>query len=105
MSARKRRLALTHNAQRDFRSLLANTERQWGISQRHTYRQRILEAFAELVEFPDMGPARPDLGQEVRTFRVGQHVVVYQPSDTEILILRISHVRRDLDAEFVQGES
>jgi toxin ParE1/3/4 len=72
--------------------------------QRRTYRQQVLEAFAELVRFPDLGPARPELGQYVRALRVGQHVVVYQASDSELLILRISHIRRDLDAEFIQGE-
>lgn len=104
MSVRKRRLALTRIAQEDFRSLLTFTERQWGKSQRRTYRQRILDSFAELLRFPALGSARPELGQHVRTFRVEQHIVVYQPSDTELLILRIPHVRRDLDAEFVQGE-
>ena len=99
MSARKPRLALSDNAERDLRNLLAFTEQQWGKAQRHTYRQRFIAAFAELLRFPDLGPARPELGQGIRAYRVGQHVVIYQSSETDLLVVRILHVRRDLDVE------
>lgn len=100
MSARKPRLALSDNADRDLRNILVFTEQKWGKAQRRTYRQRFIEAFAELLRFPDLGLARSELGPGVRTYRVGQHVVIYQSTETELLIVRILHVRRDLDAEF-----
>jgi len=99
MSVRKPRLALSDNADRDLRNILVFTEQQWGKAQRRTYRQRFIEAFAELLRFPELGPARPELGQGIRARRVGQHVVIYQATETELLIVRILHVRRDLDAE------
>jgi toxin ParE1/3/4 len=105
MSARKPRLALTQNAQRDFRNLLAYTERQWGKAQKRIYRQRFIETFAALPKFPEMGSVRPDLGPGTRVYRVGQHMVIYEPSEVEVLILRILHVRRAIDAEFDQSEA
>jgi toxin ParE1/3/4 len=99
MSARKPHLALSQAAQRDFRNLLAYTEQEWGSEQRRMYRQRFTEAFAELLRFPELGSARPELGQGARAYRVGQHMVIYQASDMEVLIVRILHVRRDFDAE------
>lgn len=100
MSARRPRLVLTPNAQRDLRNVLVYTEQQWGKAQRRVYRQRFVVAFAELVRFPDLGQPRPEYGPEIRGLRVGQHVVIYQPHDTELRMVRVLHARRDLDAEF-----
>jgi len=42
---------------------------------------------------------RSDIGEGIRSFLTGQHIVIYQPSESDILILRILHVRRDLTPE------
>ena len=99
MSARRPRLVLTPRAQRDLRNVLVYTHQQWGQAQRRVYRQRLFDAFAELLTFPELGPARPEYGQGIRSHRVGQHVVIYQPHETELRIVRVLHARRDLDAE------
>jgi plasmid stabilization system protein ParE len=57
------------------------------------------EAFAELRRFPGLGASRSEIGPGFRSHRVGQHMVIYQPSDTEVLIVRVLHVRRDFNAE------
>lgn len=100
MSARRPRIALASDAQRDFRNILVYTEQHWGRSQRSVYRQRLRQAFLDLQAYPDLGSARIDIGDGIRALRVGQHVIIYQPTDTEILIVRILHIRRDVQAEF-----
>jgi toxin ParE1/3/4 len=79
--------------------VLVYTHQQWGQAQRRVYRQRLFDAFAELERFPDLGLARPEYGQGIRSHRVGQHIVIYQPHETELRIVRILHARRDIDAE------
>jgi plasmid stabilization system protein ParE len=64
------------------------------------YRKQLDAAFAQLARFPDMGFLRPEFGPGIRGYRVGQHVAIYQPSDTEVLLVRIFHARRDFNAEF-----
>lgn len=100
MSAHKPRYSLTPGAQRDLRDILIFTDRQWGTAQRRVYRKQLDAAFVQLARYPDLGILRPEFGPGIRGYRVRQHVVIYQPSTTEVLIVRILHVRRDSDAEF-----
>src|SRR5687768_8691284 len=100
MSARRRRFVLTPEARSDLSDILLYTEQQWGLAQLRSYNAQLKAAFAQVARFPGLGNLRPDFGSGIRGHRVGHHVVIYQPSDTEVLILRILHVRRDFDAEF-----
>jgi toxin ParE1/3/4 len=100
MSAHKRRIVLSPEARSDLRDILLYTEQQWGLAQQRSYNAQLHTALAQLAQYPDLGILRPELGPRIRGLRVGQHVVAYQPSETEILILRIRHVRRDVNAEF-----
>jgi plasmid stabilization system protein ParE len=56
------------------------------------------QSFAQFAQYPDLGTLRPEFGQRMRGLRVGQYVV-YQPSETDIFIVRILHVRRDWSGE------
>jgi toxin ParE1/3/4 len=100
MSARNLKLVLTPAAQSDLADVLSYTERQWGVSRRMAYDRQFDDAFAQLAQFPELGRSRPEYGLGVRSHRVGQHVVIYEPTEAELLILRLLHMRRDLDAEF-----
>jgi plasmid stabilization system protein ParE len=48
-----------------------------------------------------MGRARDeDFGPEYRSFAVGEYVIVYCVEESDVLILRVVHGKRDLDAQF-----
>ena len=79
--------------------MLLYTEREWGQQQQRVYKRQFDEAFTELRQFPGLGMPRPELGQDIRSRHAGQHVVIYEPSDTELRIVRVLHARRDLGAE------
>jgi toxin ParE1/3/4 len=99
MSARRRSFFLTPEARTDLSDISLYTEQQWGKAQQRSYNSQLKTALAQLARFPNLGLLRPDLGSGVRAYRVGQHVNIYQPSATDVLILRLIHVRRDLDTE------
>lgn len=99
MSARNLKLVLTPATQNDLANLLTYTERHWGPSQRKAYDQRIDHTFTHLAQFPELGRIRPDYGPEVRSHHVGQHVIIYEPTNSELRVLRLLHVRRDIDAD------
>jgi toxin ParE1/3/4 len=103
MSVRRRRPVLGVEARGDLADLLLFTEQRWGKTQRREYQRLLLEAFAELARFPNLGQSRPDYGPDFQSFRVRQHVIVYEVTDTEIRIARILHVRRDADSIFEAG--
>ena len=99
MSARRLRLVLAPEARIDLRDVLLHTQQQWGRQQRTTYRQTFYRAFDELRRFPGLGRTRPEYGGDIRSVPVGQHVVIYRATDTELRVVRILHAHRDIDAE------
>jgi plasmid stabilization system protein ParE len=56
-----------------------------------------------LAGFPHVGRARDDdFGPGSRSVAVGEYVIVYCVENVEVLILRVVHGRRDLEALFDQ---
>lgn len=99
MSSRKLRLVLSPEAAVNLRDALMFTEQRWGTAQRRTYNRLFSETFLKLRAFPELGRPRSEYGGAVRSYRVGQHVVFYGATETELVIVRIMHVRRDVDGE------
>jgi toxin ParE1/3/4 len=63
--------------------------------------ESITERFDLLAANPYLGRARDDdLGPGRRSFPVGRHIVVYRVSGPDVLILRVAHSRRDIEALF-----
>jgi len=61
----------------------------------------ITERFFLLAVHPYLGrPRDDDLGIGLRSFPVGEYVIVYLVEDKDVLILRVVHGRRDLDELF-----
>ncbi len=56
-----------------------------------------------LAGFPHAGRSRDgDFGSGCRSVAVGEYVIVYCVENVDVLILRVVHGRRDLDALFDQ---
>lgn len=51
-----------------------------------------------LAEMPNMGRARPEFGEAVRSFPFGNFVIYYRPVEGNIEVLRVLRAARDLDA-------
>jgi toxin ParE1/3/4 len=61
----------------------------------------ITSRFYLLSNFPYVGRARDeDFGAGMRSACVGEYVIVYCADGQEVLILRVVHGRRDLEALF-----
>ena len=95
MSARKRRLVLTPPADADLRDILAYTLREWGRAQRNAYRAIMMQRLKRLTDHPLLGPAREDVFPGCRSLTIEQHIAYYRPTETQIVVARILHVRRD----------
>ena len=95
MSARGPTVTLKPAARRDFRSILAYTSAQWGVTQRDIYRAAIDRAFETLGANPEIGKARDELSPGLRSYQVEQHVIYYRVSSSGVRIVRILHGRMD----------
>jgi toxin ParE1/3/4 len=63
----------------------------------------ITDRFFLLAHHPYLGRRRDgDFGSGLRSFRVGEYVIVYCIEDEDVLILRVAHGRRDIEALFGQ---
>lgn len=60
----------------------------------------ITERFYLLSENPYMGRPRNDLRPGLRSFPVGQYVIVYRVENDDVLILHVFHGRQDIQAFF-----
>lgn len=94
-----RKLRLTSEARDDLRDVLQYTLETWGRKQRATYKARILRTLRELARFPGLGRERNELGVDMRSFPVGQHLIVYRVDDKELIVTRIMHSRMDVEDE------
>jgi len=62
--------------------------------------RRIHAKFHLLSETPDIGRLRPEIGEDIRSFPVGNYVVFYKTVREGVYISRVLHGKRDILSEF-----
>jgi toxin ParE1/3/4 len=60
--------------------------------------RRILDVIRRLPDAPLLWEARPQWGPGVRRARIGAYLVIYAVEPSRLVILRIAHGARDIDA-------
>ena len=58
----------------------------------------LTQRFFLLASHPYAGRLRDDLRTGLRSFPVGQYVVIYRIQDQDVLILHVVHGHRDIDS-------
>ncbi len=53
-----------------------------------------------LAHRPFAGRARPERRADLRSFPVGNYIVIYRPDDQALTIVRVLESHRDIEAEF-----
>ena len=97
----KRRYNLTPQARHDLLSIWEFIARD-NIRAADRIAERMEAAFRLLARFPKTGHQRADVqtSEPVLFWPVGSYVVAYRPEPQPLIILRILHGARDLDALF-----
>jgi toxin ParE1/3/4 len=88
-----RKVRLSVDAEDDLTDILEYTIETWGQERAETYRSRLFQGFRDLADYPALGRTRNEFGLGTRDHIVGQHVIIYRFTDTELIVLRIVHVR------------
>jgi toxin ParE1/3/4 len=60
----------------------------------------LISKFALLATQPKMGRMRPELAPRLRSFPVGQHIILYRPLPDGVEIARVLHSHMDLERIF-----
>src|ERR1043166_4071985 len=59
--------------------------------------QKLVAQYKSLAEFPGMGQSREELRPDLRSFSVGNYLILYHPIPEGIAVFRIIHGARDLE--------
>ena len=65
--------------------------------------QKIKSDFSPFCEFPQLGPARDQFATGLRVGFSGSYAIYYQPTETELVIVRVLHGARDAVAISSRG--
>ena len=86
---------LTQDADADLSAILWQGLETFGVHQTERYLTSLEELFAQLSLFPQSGRLRSDIRPPVRILPYRAHVIVYEQTKTEVVILRIRSARED----------
>jgi toxin ParE1/3/4 len=91
------KISFTNEAEDDIRQILQFTGETWGQTKQDEYLESFETAFALLSEYPGIGTPYPAVFKECRLRKVGRHYVVYRDLGNQIPIIRVVHVRADIE--------
>lgn len=82
-------------AKADLKAITTYTTHQFGKAQSVRYLDGLKAKLALIDEFPRIGTARPELGEQLYSTVYQSHTIFYQRQQDLILIVRILHSRMD----------
>ncbi len=91
----------TPNADSDLDDIWCYVARESGSADRaDRFIESITDRFFLLSRNPYIGRSRDDLRPGLRSFPVGQYVIIYRIQDENVLILHVFHGSRDIESLF-----
>src|SRR4051812_10036698 len=91
------KISFTNEAVDDIRQILQFTGETRGQTKQDEYLESFETAFELLSEYPQIGTPYPAVFKECRLRKVGRHYVVYRNLGNRIRIIRVVHVRADIE--------
>ncbi|MEO7410138.1 MAG: type II toxin-antitoxin system RelE/ParE family toxin [Sphingomicrobium sp.] len=82
-------------AQQDINEIWDYSADRWGVEQARLYTQAIRDVVVRLTQTPDLGAAQIDRLSKYRKVRAGSHHRYYRYDETDLIIVRVLHVRMD----------
>ena len=96
--ARVLRTQLARKDLKDIGEFIARESSSYDVAFR--FLDRITDRCELYATRPEIGEPRPELGENVRRFTVGNYVVIYRTITGGIQLLRVVHGHRDVEAFF-----
>lgn len=91
---------LSLDADEDLQDIYTYSNDVWGARQARRYLDGLFEVFAHLGRQPGMGRSRRELGEALRSFPHGSHVVFFMQWQGEVAIVRVLHGSMDFESVF-----
>lgn len=92
---------LTHSAESDLIEIARYTRREWGERQRDKYIRELFDLFAAIAADPHLSHNRDRIRPDLKSRRhTKTHTVYFRVEGDTVQILRVLHVRQDVNAAF-----
>ena len=89
---------ISPEAEIDLLDIFDFTVEEWGDAQAEKYLYELYTVFDRLVVRPMIGRARPEHGEDLRSFPSGAHVIFYFIWNDQVSIVRVLHASRDVES-------
>ncbi len=93
--SRKRRIFRTRRARQDLIDIWRHIAEENAVAA-DVMLDRIDERSSELLDHPELGPARDDIRPGLRHLVAGEYLILYRIIEDGVEIVRVLHGRRDL---------
>ena len=87
---------LSFEADRDFQGISDYTKRNFGIRQYRSYGAGLMNCAKGLAEQPLLGRSIESHGSDLRRYEYKSHVLIFRPTASGILLVRILHQGMDI---------
>lgn len=91
------RVELSRRADADLENILDYSIAAHGPDTAEAYLRAVDAVFARLSHYPELGAARRDLGEGVRSVAAGEHRIYYRYDGRTVFVVRVLH--KAMDAE------
>jgi len=94
-------LRISDPATRDLQAIAEYTHSEWGAKQKKSYLNLIKQSFKTLSRSGNIGKHRDELAQGLYSYSIKRHVVFFRETEDEFMIIRILHVRMDMEKQLL----
>ena len=92
-----KRIRLSDPANRDLQAIAEYTQSEWGAKQKAAYLSLISKSFKTLSHSGNIGKPRDEITPGLYSYGVKKHVVFFREAEEEFVIIRVLHVRMDME--------
>ena len=94
-------IVVSAHADADVAAILDHLIQAAGQPAGDKYAQAFNAAYDRLIDFPRLGPMRPNLGPDARIWVVAPYILVYDYAGDVVTILRVLHGRRKISGDLI----
>jgi len=94
-------IRISNPASRDLQAIAEYTQSEWGTTQKVSYLKLIKQSFKTLSRSGNIGKHRDEITQGLYSYSIKKHVIFFRESETEFKIIRILHVRMDMEKQLL----
>ncbi|MCY0096025.1 type II toxin-antitoxin system RelE/ParE family toxin [Hoeflea ulvae] len=95
---------LSREATQDLQDIFVYGQETWGETLASAYIHELFAVFGHIGQHPHIGRLRPELGEGLKSFPHGSHVVFFMNWQGELAVVRVLHGSRDHEALFADND-